>query len=351
MAILELRAVCNWSLAKTAEVFMVSTATIREWMSRLDEQAEHPLVQLRKPVNKFPDFVGYVVRRLKALCPMMGKRKIAETLARAGLHLAASTVERMLDAPKPAPIQPVHPTSRKHIRAKQPNDVWHCDLSVVPIGRGLWTPWPPNALPQCFPFCWWTAVVVDQCSRRIMSVSAFRKQPTSEQVRALIGRTIHAGAAPKHLICDKGGQFDCHAFRRWCGRRKINVRYGAVGKQGSIAVVERTIRTLKEMLRLLILIPLRQAAFRKELDLIVEWYNTHRPHAALGGRTPDEVYFAKFPACRRPRYEPRAKWPRASPSARPWALTRGRPGARLELEIHYHGGRTHLPVVMLKRVA
>jgi transposase InsO family protein len=222
----------------------------------------------------------------------------------------------------------------------------------VPVGRGFWTPWLPNALPQCFPFCWWIAVVVDHFSRRVIGVATFRKQPTSEQVRAFLGRAIHsAGAAPKHLICDRGPQFDCRGFQRWCQRREIQVRYGAIGKQGSIAVVERTIRTLKELLRMLILVPLRMATFRKELSLIVEWYNSFRPHTSLGGRTPDEVYYAKFPANRRPRYEPRAKWPRASPCARPWALTRGRPGARRELDVTFHGGRKHLPVVMLNRVA
>ena len=44
-------------------------------------------MQLREPVNKFPDFVRHVVQRLKALCPTMGKVKIAQTLARAGLTM------------------------------------------------------------------------------------------------------------------------------------------------------------------------------------------------------------------------------------------------------------------------
>jgi hypothetical protein len=30
---------------------------------------------------------------------------------------------------------------------------------------------------------------------------------------------------------------------------------------------------------------------------------------------------------------------------------RARPGARLELCVHYHGDRKHLPIVTLKRVA
>jgi hypothetical protein len=52
----------------------VTAATIREWMHRLDEQGPHALVQLREPVNKFSEFVGYMVQRLKKLCPTMGKQ-------------------------------------------------------------------------------------------------------------------------------------------------------------------------------------------------------------------------------------------------------------------------------------
>ena len=70
-----------------------------------------------------------------------------------------------------------------------------------------------------------------------------------------------------------------------------------------------------------------------------------RPHTWLGGRTPDEVYHRRFPANRKPRFEPRSRWPRGSPCAKPWALDCGSPGAKLMLEVSFHAGRKHLPVV------
>ena len=73
MAILELRAAHQWSLQQPADAFLVTAATIASWMKRVDEQEPAALVQLRQPVNKFPDFVRNIVQRLKALCPMMGK--------------------------------------------------------------------------------------------------------------------------------------------------------------------------------------------------------------------------------------------------------------------------------------
>jgi transposase InsO family protein len=247
MAILEMRAAVGWTLEKTAATFLVTAATIRDWMRRLDEQGPRGLVQLREPVNKFPEFVGYMVQRLKKLCPTMGKRKIAETMCRAGLHLGATTVARILKEPVP-PVPPRETTKEARVVcAKHPNHTWHVDLTTVPIASSFWTAWVPNALPQRWPFCWWIAVVVDQFSRRAMGATAFCCQPTSEQVRAFLGRAIHkANAPPKHLICDRGKQFDCHGFRQWCGKREIQVRYGAVGKHGSIAIVERFIARLKK---------------------------------------------------------------------------------------------------------
>ncbi len=60
---------------------------------------------------------------------------------------------------------------------------------------------------------------------------------------------------PKYAVTDKGKQFDCHVFRKWCKRRKVKPRYGAVGKYGSIAVIERFNRTLKHEGLFLITIP------------------------------------------------------------------------------------------------
>ena len=161
-----------------------------------------------------------------------------------------------------------------------------------------------------------------------------------------------ARKAPKYIVCDRGGQFDCDGFRKWCKRKGINrPRYGAIGKHGSIAVVERVILTLKCLLSHLLLVPFRREAFLRELTTITEWYNQSRPHTWLAGKTPDEAYHGTFPANRRPRFEPRSRWPRGSPCANPWALVRGSPGAKLTLEVSYHRGRRHLPIVRLKRVA
>src|SRR5581483_1017096 len=92
LAILELRAARGWSLAQTASIFQVTPATIASWTKRLDEEGPDALLRTPEPINKFPDFVRYLVQRLQTHCPRLGKVKIAQILARAGLHLAVSTV-------------------------------------------------------------------------------------------------------------------------------------------------------------------------------------------------------------------------------------------------------------------
>ena len=358
MSILELKAARNWSLAQTARAFLVTSATISSWMHRLDEDGPNALVQLQQPVNRFPDFISHVVQKLRKLCPTMGKKKIAETLARAGLHLGATTVGRMLQEPRKTFDSPSvqscdESASGRVVTAKRPDHVWHVDLTIVPTGAGLWCSWMPFALPQCRPFCFWVGVAVDHFSRRAMGVATFKQQPTSQAVRTFLGRTIaKAKQKPRYLVCDRGPQFDCQDFRDWCCRKGIKPpRYGAIGKHGSVAVVERFILTMKTMLGCLLLIPYRRDKFREELFAAIEWYNEFRAHSWLGGRTPDEVYYRKFPANRKPRHEPRAAWPRGSPCARPWALVRGKPGAELTLEVSFYRARKHFPMVNLKRAA
>ena len=343
MAILQLKAARNWSQEQTARTFLVTADTIRSWLRRVDEQGPDALVQLAEPVNKLPEFVRYIVQQLKALCPMLGKVKIAQILARAGLHVGATTIGRILKA-KPAP----KPTTTRQsdanhgvVTSKYANHLWQMDLTVVPIGPGLWTTWQPFSLPQCWPFSWWLGAIMDHHSRRIMGITLFCREPTSQAMRAFLGRTIHAtGITPRHLVTDQGPQFTCKKFEPWCQRKGIRPRFGAIGEHGSIAVIERLILTLKQGIAWLTLVPLRRRAFLRELRYLAAWYNSHRPHMTLGGRTPDEVYHRLRPMNRQPRFEPRAHWPRSWPYAKPVTLVKGKPGVPTDVRDHFPGQTT-----------
>ncbi len=360
LAILELRAARGWSRAQTARRFLVQAATLASWMKRIDESGESALVKICEPVNRFPDFVRRVVRRLKTLCPTMGKKRIAQTLARAGLHLGITTVGRMLKERKPempestgvvAGDEVFEAKTQEPVSAKQPNHVWLTDLTLMPTSAGFWVPWLPFAIPQAWPFCWWVACVVDLYSRRVIGFAVFAKEPTSVDIRSFLARAMsQAAARPKYIVSDKGGQFYCPGFKAWCRRKGIQARYAAAEKRGATAVIERFFRSLKDEWLRRIAVPLRRDAMRRELSCYVAWFHELRPHQGLSGRTPVEVYDGLEPANTAARMEPRPRWPTDSRCALPSAKLASRPRG-LVLNVTFHGGSPHLPVAELKEAA
>jgi len=181
MAILELRAIRGWNKAETARRFFVTDATIREWLQRADDDS---LVRTRTPVNRFPEIIRYAIQRVKLFCPTLGKAKIAGKLARAGIHIGPTTVQRILNE---EPAQEPEPSSDDEgtvcrIVSKYPSHTWNADLTTVPISGGFWTAWIPNAIWQRWPVCWWALNVIDHFSRRSMRFAVFKCRPTSEEV-------------------------------------------------------------------------------------------------------------------------------------------------------------------------
>ena len=294
----------------------------------------------------------YLVRSLKRTCPALGKKKIAQVLARAGLHLGVSTVGRLLErdlsrtdvgAELPV-VEELRP-----VRAKAPNDVWHVDLTVVPTAAGFWVPSFPFAKLQRWPFAWWVAVAVDQASRLVVGFAVFKRRPTSAEVCSFLERAIkRVKTAPRTIITDQGSEFGW-AFRRWCRRGKISRRLGKVGEHGSIAIVERFIRSMKSECTRRLIVPFRLAAMRAELGSYATWFNEHRPHEVLRGRTPIEVYRGLQPRNEAPRFEPRTRWPKRARCAAPNVPVNGKAGAHLKICLSRLERRAHLPIISLRR--
>jgi transposase InsO family protein len=258
LAILALRAARGWGAAATARRFHLTAQTVAAWMKRLDEDGPSALARLAEPVNRFPDFVRAMVAQLRAVVPAAGKVRIAQVLARAGLHLAPTTVtvRRMLherplpEKPKPCnastTVAPERVKPPRTVTAKYPHHVWHLDFTLVPIVAGLWVPWFPFAALQRWPFCWVVAVVLDHASRAVVHAEVFAKGPTAAETLSLLDSAIGiSGRVPRYIVTDRGCQFR-EEYRDWCAQRGIQPRFGALGQHGSIAVVERFMRTLKE---------------------------------------------------------------------------------------------------------
>jgi transposase InsO family protein len=362
LAIMALRSRAGWTTAQTAGRFHQARATIRSWGRRIDEDGPDALLQLRYPVNRFSDAVALVVQEVQAAAPRMGRRKIAQVVTRAGLQLAASTAKRLRErpvkppAPSPEPPEPKSTTADKKITApdkpvrrvtaRYPHHVYHIDITTIGTSPGLWVPWPPFSLIMRWIFCWHIVLVLDHFSRALIAFRVFKKEPAALEICRLLDQAIQTtGQAPKYIVSDQGAQFQSE-YRDWCERRGVKPRFGAIGKHGSIAVLERMILSLKDEYLWRIAVPFRLSAMNAEMAAYMIWYNTVRTHDALHGLTPQDVLDGNT-ALSGPRLEPRARLPlaRASP-ARPVRRVQG-----LELRVTYLRGRRQLPVIELREAA
>ena len=93
---------------------------------KVSNAADNCLGSFREPINKFPQYVRYLVQQIKVLCPVLGKLKISQILARAGLYVGASTVGHML---KEKQVSPPAEERKKEgrkgvVTSKRPNHLW-----------------------------------------------------------------------------------------------------------------------------------------------------------------------------------------------------------------------------------
>ena len=363
LAILVLRAKRCWNAAEAARRFQVTAETIASWTGRLEEDGPEALVQTPEPVTKYDELVGALVHRLHEAAPGKGRRKLTELLASAGLCLAESTVGRMLKkklakpSPPPSPqrssddaAEPEATTAANKpapvVTARRPHHVWHVDITTVPIGlpgAGFWVAWWPFALVMRWVRSWHLALVLDHYPRMLLAFRLLRREPSAADVCALLDEAAaRAGTAPKYIVSDQGGQFQ-DDYRAWCKGRGVKPRFGAVGEHGSIAILERFILSLKQEFLRRIHVPASHGAMTAAVCAYQEWYNEHRPHSALAGRTPREMLDGAPAPGERERIEPRTRLELPARARRP--------KGKLELVVGYVGGRRELPIVELREAA
>ena len=343
--ILDLKALMGLNIKQCAKIFNVAPGTISAWMTKEDEGV---LGEENVPWNKNPDFFKQTVQKIKKYVPNFGARKIAESIVKDGISLSPSSVRRYLKTKLPPktdndPKPEIKDYDGKVVRSHHPGHTWLVDLTVVPTCKGLSSMLSGRGFAQSFPYCWWVAVIIDHFSRKVIGFAVFENQPDSEELIKVLNKGIkRCGKKPKHIISDKGTQFypnnakdenkGNHPFWEWCEHRKIKRRTGAVGKYGSVAIIERFMKSLKNECTRMIIVPLNMDKLRYEISLYVTWYNQFRTHKYLKGRTPQEVY-SNTPPAKMPAFK--------SPSEIP----------DFDVKISFLEGRKHLPIIELQKAA
>jgi putative transposase len=138
--------------------------------------------------------------------------------------------------------------------------------------------------------------ILDVRSRMPLAARLYPKQPTAEDLVALLDAAIERHGPPRHFVSDQGAQFTGEAFRAHIRSLGIRQRFGAVGQYGSIAIVERLWKTAKELLGVRRWSIVHPADMQHRLDAALTYYAYMKPHQGLAGSAPAEVYFGIRPA-------------------------------------------------------
>jgi DNA-binding transcriptional regulator YiaG len=226
--ILRIRTFLGLSQRETAAMFRVSVETVARWETEaMNPGAEgpRPLIAPNPPVRRFADVVRAVVKTME-LAGFGGNDLIARTLARAGWKLSSRTVGRIRRErwPSPPPSEAASGVPRA-VRAKRPNHVWMVDLTDVKGLFGIVT--------------FKVAVVFDAFSRMPLSVWVFSKEASALEIARFVSKAARRHGRPAHFISDHARCFIGQIFRRRLLCLGVKQRFGAVGKKGSIALIER----------------------------------------------------------------------------------------------------------------
>ncbi len=283
--ILRIRGFLGLSQREAAAMFRVSVATVARWeieATNPGREGPRPLIAPNPPIRRFADVVRALVKTME-LAGFGGNDLIARTLARAGWKLSARTVGRIRRERWPSPPPPEAASGvPRGVRAKRPNHVWMVDLTDVKGLFGLVT--------------FKVAVVFDAFSRMPLSVTVFSKEASAAEIARFVSRAANRRGQPAHFVSDRGPCFTGEVFCLRLRRLGVKQRFGAIGKKGSIALIERLWRTLKDTLGLRLLRPSAAEDLAATVEMGLVHYAHFRPHQALGGATPAEVYFGRTPA-------------------------------------------------------
>ena len=178
---------------------------------------------------------------------------------------------------KPAQGYKIYPYLLNSMKITRPNQVWAADITYIPMSRGFL----------------YLVAVIDWYSRYVLSWQLSNTLEAGFCVDAL-EEALKKGR-PEVFNTDQGSQFTGEAFTGLLEQHGIRVSMDGKGSYNDNLFIERLWRTVKyEEVYLKAYQDGREA--RIGLGNYFRFYNTERPHQALGYRTPAEVFTSSLVA-------------------------------------------------------
>lgn len=215
--------------------------------------------------------------------PFYGARKIAAWLKSQGHRVNRKRIRRLMRimglkaiyrrprTSKPAPGHKVYPYLLSGMKITRPNQVWAADITYIPMARGFL----------------YLVAIIDVYSRYVLSWRLSNTLDGGFCVEAL-QEALRKGS-PEIFNTDQGAQFTSEAFTGLLQQHGVRISMDGKGSYNDNLFIERLWRSVKyEEVYLKAYQDGRDA--RIGLGNYFRFYNTERPHQALGYRTPAEVF-------------------------------------------------------------
>ncbi len=211
--------------------------------------------------------------------PFFGSRRIAFELKanrkRVQRLMRLMGIEALGPKPctsKPQPGHKIYPYLLRNLTIDKPNQVWATDITYIPIGAG--------AL--------YLVAIMDWASRAVLSWRLSNTMDVSFCVSALEEALARFGK-PEIFNSDQGSQFSSAAFTGVLEKAGVRISMDGRGRYMDNIFIERLWRSLKhEDIYLKHYADGREA--REGIAAWIAFYNSRRPHQALGYRTPMSVW-------------------------------------------------------------
>ncbi|WP_042350932.1 integrase core domain-containing protein [Bacillus massiliigorillae] len=256
----------NWK----SHLILVKPATVIKWhRTAFKLHWRRKSQKIGRP--KLSQVTITLIRRIHQENPMLSPEKIHEKLQLLGIEKppAPNTIAKYIPTVRKPPTEKQIQSWKTFLNNHQ-SVTWATDFFTI-----------STLTFQVL----YVLVIIDHQTRKIISFGV-TYHPTAQWTIQQFRNATPYGQVPKYLIHDNDTIFRSKAFQRFLSSSEITSKKTAYRSPWQNPYVERVIGTIKREL-LDYILPLNQLHLHKLLhEYINDYYNTHRTHQGIGGRTP-----------------------------------------------------------------
>jgi putative transposase len=199
----------------------------------------------------------------------IGRRHVVTLMRRMGIE----ALYRKPSLSRRHPAHTIYPYLLRDLTINRPNHVWAADITYIPMARGFV----------------YLFAVLDWASRRVLAWR-LSNTLTTDFCLDTVQEAIARHGTPTIFNTDQGCQFTSQEFTGLLTHHSIQISMDGKGCWRDNVFVERLWRSLKYEEVYLHAYETVGAA-HQGVERYLTFYNQTRPHQALDGQTPDQVYY------------------------------------------------------------